>query len=324
LRRAATGALVAMAALLPLAGGYLKAQPQRTASDQVQAQNLYEQGAALLNQRSYDEAERTFRRAYELDPDNSRALLGMVEVEMAMGRKDEALALIGQEAARRPDRLDLQMALGNTAVRAGKYDLAVTTYEKLLNSLDKNSRQRGDLYLRLGEAYRRMGDLPQAIAALRQSVELQPEAVVPLSTLALVLDAAGQTLEAEQTYRKVLALDSNNAVALNNLAFLLASHGGDLDQALAYAQQARQLLPNMTEVLDTLGTIYLARKSGEQAFSAFREAVLRDTANATYRNRLAQAVDLKGDRSSNAEALKAALRAEPGQANQELVRMLLQ
>ncbi|MGO9258021.1 MAG: M56 family metallopeptidase [Bryobacteraceae bacterium] len=328
LRRAATGALVAMATLFPLAGGYLKAQPQRAADDQAlsrqaQARNLFDRGKALMEQKDYDEAERAFRRSYELYPEDSQGLMGMVEVEMALGRKDEAVALLAQEAARRPERQDLQLALGNAAVRAGKYDMAISGYEKLLNSLDKNAQQRGDLYLRIGETYRRMGDLGNAIVNLRKALEIQPENTMAAITLALVLDASGQTLEAEQTYRKVLALDSNNAVALNNLAFLLAKRGGDLDRALAYAQQARQSLPEMTEVIDTLGTIYLARKSGEQAFDAFREAVLKDTANATFRNHLAQAIELKGDRSSTAEALKVALREEATQANRELVRKLL-
>jgi tetratricopeptide (TPR) repeat protein len=259
-----------------------------------------------------------------VDPENSRGLMGVVEVEMMLGRQDEALALLKQEAVRRPDLADLQLALGNTALQAGKYDLALTEYQKLLNSLDKSALQRGDVYLQIGETYRRMGDLRNAIVNLRRALEIQPENVRAAATLALVLDAAGQIRGAEQAYRKVLALDPHNAVALNNVAFLVASRGGDLDEALAYAQEARQLLPEMAEVIDTLGTIYLAQKSGDEAFGAFREAVLKDANNATFRNHLAQAIDLKGDRSSTAEALKAALRAEPNETNQELVKKLMQ
>ena len=243
---------------------------------------------------------------------------------MATGREGEALALLAQEAGRRPENVELQVALSNTAVRMGKYDLAISGYEKTLNLLDKNSPQRGDIYMRIGEAYRRQGNLQQAIAALRQAAELKPDTPTPVATLALVLDAAGQTQEADQAYRKVLALNPNNGVARNNLAFLLASHGGSLDEALELAKDAQVFLPQLTETTDTLGFVYLMRKESDQAVAAFRDVVRKEPANATYRSHLAQAIEQKGDRSSNAEALKRALAEKATPANQELVKKLLQ
>lgn len=320
-QRIAAGTLVSLAALFPLAGVYLRAQPQRQTDDQVQARSLFDQGKALLEQKDYDEALRTFRRAYELDPGNVRSLLGMAEVEFALGRTDEAVALLDQESARHPERRDLQLALGNIAVRAGRYALAVSVYTKLL--ADANSGEAGDLQLRLGETYRRMGNLPQAIFALRRAVEMTPEAVVPQNTLALALDAAGRFPEAEQAYRQVLRLDPNNGIARNNLAYLLASHGGDLDEALDLARHALQSLPQVAETADTLGYVYLARNNAREAFAAFRDAVRLDLTNRTYRNHLLDALGRLSDPPSNAAALQEALRAEPGAANQDLVRGLL-
>ena len=40
----------------------------------------------------------------------------------------------------------------------GKYDEALQAFNQTLNSLDKNSKQRGDIFLRIGETYRRKGD----------------------------------------------------------------------------------------------------------------------------------------------------------------------
>jgi len=64
-----------------------------------------------------------------------------------------------------------------------------------------------------------------------------PNNGVALSTLALVLDAAGRWPEARRAYEEVVKLDPNNGVALNNLAYLLSEHGGDLDDALTKAQR---------------------------------------------------------------------------------------
>ena len=61
-----------------------------------------------------------------------------------------------------------------------------------------------------------------------------------IGTLALVLDGSGKKEEAERAYRATLQLDPDNAIAMNNLAFLLAERGGDLDQALATGAPGRR------------------------------------------------------------------------------------
>jgi len=110
--------------------------------------------------------------------------------------------------------------------------MAVSYYEKVSASLPKGSKAQGDIFYRIGETYRRKGDLTNSIVALQKAREILPDNGVVLSTLALVLDAAGHWAEARQVYEVVLKLDPNNGVALNNLAFLLSEHGGDLTTPL--------------------------------------------------------------------------------------------
>ena len=107
--------------------------------------------------------------------------------------------------------------------------------------------------MRIGETYRRKGDAGAAIQSLQKARETLPDNIVVLSTLALVLDSAQRKPEAKQAYEATLKLDPNNAVALNNLAFLLAETGGDLDDALTKAQRAKQMMPSLHEISDTLG-----------------------------------------------------------------------
>ena len=230
--------------------GMLKANPS---SPDV----LFQLGVVNLAENKYKEAEDAFRRSYELNPANSRGLMGMVETEMAQNHPDQAMQILQTESAKVPNRMDFLLAMGNTAVRAGKYDLAVSYFEKVAAAMQKGSKSQGDLYLRIGETYRRKGDLTNSIIALQKAREILPDNGVVLSTLALVLDSAGRWSEARQVYEVVTKLDPTNGVALNNLAFLLSEHGGDLDDALTKAQRAKQLLPNLSEVSDTLGWIYL-------------------------------------------------------------------
>jgi tetratricopeptide (TPR) repeat protein len=280
-------------------------------------------GVVDLSEKKYKEANDAFKRAYELNPANPRGLMGMVETAMAQDKQDVALTLLQAESAKAPNRLDIKLAMGNTAVRSGKYDLAVQYFNSVLDSLDKGSRTRGDVYLRIGETYRRKGDLGSAIMALQKARETLPDNVVVLSTLAMVLDAARRWSEAKQVYDATLKIDPSNAVALNNDAFILAEHGGDLDQALTMAQRAKQLLPNTSEVSDTLGWIYLKKNLSDNAIDIFRDLVKQQPQASTYRYHLGMALYQKGDKPNAIQELQTALKSNPPPWERDKIREYL-
>ena len=190
-------------------------------------------------------------------------------------------------------------------------------------SLPKGSKAQGDIYLRIGEAYRRKGDLTNSIAALQKAREILPDNGVVLSTLALVLDAAGRWSEARQVYEVVLKLDPNNGVALNNLAFLLSEHGGDLDDALTKAQRAKQLLPDLTEVSDTLGWIYLKKNLTDNAIDIFKDLVNKVPAQAVFRYHLGMAYSQKGDKTRALKELQDALKYNPTKEDRDKIQQLI-
>jgi tetratricopeptide (TPR) repeat protein len=272
---------------------------------------LFQLGVVDLAESKYKDAADSFRRSYELNPANSRGLMGMVETEMAQHHPDQAMQLLQTESAKAPNRMDLVLALGNTAVRAGQYDLAISYFQKVAASLPKGSKAQGDIFLRIGETYRRKGDLANSIVALQKAREILPENGVVLSTLGLVLDTAGRWSEARQVYEVVLKIDPNNGVALNNLAFLLTEHGGDLNDALTKAQRAKQLLPDLSEVSDTLGWIYLKKNLTDNAIDIFKDLVNKVPAQAVFRYHLGMAYSQKGDKTRALKELQDALKYNP-------------
>ena len=161
---------------------------------------LFQLGVVSLAEAKYKEAYDAFKRTYELNPANSRGLMGMVETDMAENKPDEAIKVLEAEAAEGPNRLDVQLALGDTEVRAGRYDLALGYFNRVLNGLDKTSKVRGDVLMRIGETYRRKGDLQASINALQEARKYLPDNPIILSTLALVLDAAGQYSQANSVH----------------------------------------------------------------------------------------------------------------------------
>jgi Flp pilus assembly protein TadD len=205
----------------------------------------------------------------------------------------------------------------------GRWDRAISDYQKVLSTLENGARSQGEIHLRIGEAQRRKGDANAAIQSLQAARQTLPDDARVLSTLGLALDGAQRWPEAKQIYEAALKLDPNNGVVLNNLAFGLAENNGDLDQALTLAQRAKQLIPNMPEVSDTLGWIYLKKNLPDNAIDIFRDLVVRNPDQATYRYHLGMAYAQKGDKAKAIPALTRALELNPAQAERRTIEELV-
>lgn len=283
----------------------------------------FQKGVLDLAESKFKDAEASFRKSYELNPANSRGLIGIVETDMAQNKTEDALTLLRTEADKAPNRLEFRLSLARTAVRVGKFDVGIGEYQRVLDAMDKNSRQRGDIYLEMGETYRRKGDDISSIAALQKARELMPEDVMVLTTLGLAFDHSGHTQEAKQIYETAIKLQPGNGVALNNLAFLLAEHNGDLDDALTKGTRAKQLMPNLAEVSDTLGWIYLKKSLSDDAVKIFQELVTNHPNQSTYRYHLAMALRQKGDKPRAIKECQEALKNNPSKEERQKIQDLL-
>ena len=280
----------------------------------------FQLGMVNLSENKFKDAEAAFRKSFDLNPSNLRGMMGLAETFMAQNKPDAALGVLQSESSKQPARTDLKIAMGNIAVRAGRFDQAVQFYQGVLNSLDPKSR--GDVYVRLGETYRRKGDLADAIASFQKARETMPDNIVALGSLALALDAADRWNEARQVYDAALKVQPDNAVVLNNDAFLMAEHGGDLDQALTMAQRAKQLQPDRLEITDTLGWIYLKKNLSEEAVDLFKQLVSEQPNASTYHYHLAMAYFQKGDKPHAQKELQEAMKDSPPAPEKQKIQEL--
>jgi Flp pilus assembly protein TadD len=236
------------------------------------------------------------------------------------------LVLAGAPLMRAQSDADLQQLLaeGNAAVKSGEFDTAIARYQKVLESLDPDSASAGDLQLRLGETYRRKGDFDSAIRSLARANDLLPGNPVIVGTLALALDSSGNRADAQRAYRAAIDLDANNAIAMNNLAFLLAEGGTDLDEALRLARRAMELTSSAADVTDTAGWVHLKRGENDQAIALFADAVAKEPAEESYRDHLLMALERKGDREGIRGETIAALKQVSSPENLAKVSALIQ
>ena len=118
-------------------------------------------------------------------------------------------------------------------------------------------------------------------------------------------------------------MEPDHPVALNNLAFMLADTGTDLDKALTMAQRAKQQYPSDGNIADTLGWIYIKKNLSDSAIAVFRDLIKTEPDRATFRYHFAVALYQKGDKDSAKKELEAALRSKPSKDEEAKIRDLM-
>jgi tetratricopeptide (TPR) repeat protein len=141
--------------------------------------------------------------------------------------------------------------------------------------------------------------------------------------MGMILEQQGNVDAAIKRYNDVLAIDSHAGVACNNLAWILAERGQDLDRALELAQNAVAAAPERAEILDTLGWVYYKRNQPLQAVPYFQQSVQKSPERAEYHYHLGLAFVKGGDNEKGRAALKRALDSKPDAALVSEIRKAL-
>jgi tetratricopeptide (TPR) repeat protein len=279
----------------------------------------YQAGFLAWQQKDYKHAQEDFAQLSKSNPKDSRGLLGMVETMSADNHMPEAIKLMEDAVAKDPSRRDLVLGLANLYVRDMRYDAAISRYQDLLKSDPKSA----DLLLRLAETQRRKGDVNGAIDTFRRASQVAPSDARPLLQLGLLLDGTGRRDQAQPIYEQVLKLQPDHPIALNNLAFIKAEGGQNLDEALTMAQRARQGMPNSPDIMDTLGWIYLKKNLSDDAIRTFKELIVADPNRAAYHYHYGMALLQKGDKPSAKRELETAIKFNPSKDDAGKIRQLL-
>ncbi|MGA7246023.1 MAG: tetratricopeptide repeat protein, partial [Terracidiphilus sp.] len=114
---------------------------------------------------------------------------------------------------------DNAVLLGSWFASRKQFECAVTTFRAAM----KDDPKSAQLHYLAGLAYVDDNRIADALPELQKAVQLDPRVIKPHLVLAYVLDQTGKRQEAEEQWRKALALDPKSAMALEGLtADLLA------------------------------------------------------------------------------------------------------
>lgn len=199
-------------------------------------------------------------------PENESALHALVEASIAAGQVEDALGVAVDARRAAPERACLRAVEGRVQLELGQYEAARTSFQTAL----EGDRGCAAAMAGLGSLAIRAGQLEQALEYLDRAVEVDPTRIDVKYRAAQVALALQRVEDAEQRLREVLRVDPGNAGAANDLAWILAEQGRDLDAALALAERSFRLAPS-SRVYDTLAYVRLRRGETSEAIELLEE-----------------------------------------------------
>lgn len=169
------------------------------------AQNLREEGAALLDQGRYDEARRLALGALSADSTDIEASVLMGESLLGLGRPGDAANYANKAWALRKEPR-LAAILGEAYYDLGRNEDALSWLRYYLAALPEGSRA-GEAYYLSGEIYLRLGRFGHADMAFSAALYHSPGNARWWSRLGWAQEKAGDARQALKSYESALALD---------------------------------------------------------------------------------------------------------------------
>ena len=237
-----------------------------------------------------------------VDLENSDLLKIWSEYSIDSGHDAGVLAKARAGVKHHPDSSVHHEFLANVLARLERSDEAIVSYHRALELEPENAAAIAGIATIAAKG----GDLAQGVGGFDRAAELVPDEKSYAYSAAQLSLMAGDKAGAEKRLREIVRGDPGHAGARNDLAWMLAERGDDLDLALSLAEDARRIDAS-SDILDTLGYVHLKRGESAAAVAALELAVESGGDSPSIRYRLATALDQAGDAERAREMLQIAL-----------------
>lgn len=222
--------------------------------------------AAYLADRNRQAAAQSYRRALDLRPDLAIAQASLIALSVTEKRYDEALQLARTAQRQRPEQATGWVYEGDVELARKNHTTSISAYKTAFSK-----EKATDIAIKLLNALRsggRLADAAKFIEGMDSSAPLDSRFQMYLADESL---SGGNFAAAEARYRTVVANQPKNALALNNLAFVLVKQSkiGAVD----ISKQANELLPGQPALLDTFAMALASDRQFSQAIDKQNEAI---------------------------------------------------
>ncbi len=269
------------------------------------------------------EALKSFNTALELNPQQTDALALIVGLNVRDKKFDEAMKACEDHKKKVTDS-PASLALieyleGNIFLAKKDPKAAQDRFKKAIETEPNNPAP----YVALAEIYAREKRFDEAIKEYEGVIAKNPKYLAGYMAVGTIYDQKGDGQKAETYYRKALDIKKDFGPAANNLAWNLAERGGNIDEALTFAQIAKEQLPSSSAVMDTLGYIYYMKGSLLNAIAEFQDSLARDPGNPVTNHHMGLAQYKNNDKAKAKDYFEKALQLDPNFKGADDARRIL-
>jgi tetratricopeptide (TPR) repeat protein len=282
---------------------------------------LLQDAILKLEAKGFGAARAALEEALRASPENPRILHTLAASYAMEQQAPKALDLLRSHARQYPQAAAIQALLGYWLFQARDYAgarAAYTAAKSLAAHAMTAELALAEIDIAQGQTEAARQRLLTVLTRARGDA-----AVTAAFSLANLAQNRGDHQEALRYYRKTVDLMPSHALALNNLAYLLADYAKQPDEALKYAEQAMETAPDNAVIEDTLGWIYYQKGIYPRAIRHLENAALKE-GQPIFKYHLGLAYAKTGNRPQALKELSAALRAAPHLPEAALAREVLQ
>ena len=232
-----------------------------------------------------ESALRAYRQAQALQPNDRCVLLRLGYLELDASHLDSAESWFVKSMAQPNPPAAAMAGLGKVALAAHEYPAALKYFKQALT----REPQASSLHYQLAMTYRALGDTTRMKEQLQARGATEPTIKDPLlDEIDLLkqgkvglLERATRAMherhfaDAAASYRQMIRLDPNDAIAYRYLGVALAM-SGNRKQALLEYEHSLQLDPNNAPAHYSIGILLIEAGKDEAAIPHFRDAIRLD------------------------------------------------
>ena len=250
---------------------------------------LYEQLGALFREvENYPAALEVFDELRELGGEYAKRATELTIDTYRMNRQlDKALAESQKAITQYPD--DRSFVMTRALLLGEKGDAAGGA--ALIQGLMKESPKDFELYMTLAQVYERARKFHEADQEAQEAEKLagrQGNRVMVWFLRGAIAERQKKFDEAEEQFKRVLAVEPRESSTLNYYGYMLADRGIRLDEAVALIQRALSEEPYNGAFLDSMGWAYYKQGKLELARATLEKAAARTAHDPTVREHLGE------------------------------------
>ncbi len=225
---------------------------------------------AMSGQSKFEESIVLLEKTMESAPAAIQPMVSLVRTFLRAGRSDEAIRLLQSVEENDPRKYQTLLMLATIFERDNKSEDA----DGYIRQAIKIAPQNPTAYQASIGLWNRSGNLEMADQVLNEALAKLPDDFSLLMVKASMDETANRIDDAIQTYERLVEINPNSIVVLNNLASLLTDYRTDEESLEKAEKMARRLTTiDVPQFKDTLAWVHFKRGRNGPAIALLNEAI---------------------------------------------------